>query len=186
MDGNIATLIISTHIHTHTHKTLCLGALFFWISFRKCKLSVDLCEWIGKVEGCRFDKQDFFISLEVQEMAGSSVPGSGQAVSTQLDCLRSHKYIWLCWLHDAIKAAKALKRWCLRDPRLHWSEMRLRLGGHMCALTHPPSPVLPAYTIEEEWMSAQFMFTQLKLLTDVEIETIWQMLPALYIRLFYI
>lgn len=30
-------------------------------------------------------------------------------------------------------------------------------------------------------MSAQFMFAQPKLLTDVEIETIWQTQPALYI-----
>ncbi len=97
---------------------------------------VDLCEWIGKVEGCTFDKQHFLISLGVQEMSGSSVPGSGQAVSTQLDYLRSHKYIWLCWLPDAIKAAKALERWCLRDPRLHWSKMRLRL--RRAALSSPP------------------------------------------------
>lgn len=146
MDGNIATLTISTHKHT---QNLMLGALYFYflastrISFRKCKLSVDLCEWISKVEGCTFGKLDFFISLEVQEMAGSSVLGSGQAVNTQLDCLRSHKYIWLCWLPDTIKAAKALKRWCLSDPRLHWSEMRLRLRrAHVCSntpsLSSPP------------------------------------------------
>lgn len=72
-------------------------------------------------------------------MAGSSVPGSGQAVSMQLDCLRSNKYIWLRWLPDAIKAAKALKRWCLRDPRLHWSEMRLRLcPNNTPTLSSPP------------------------------------------------
>lgn len=106
------------------------------ISFRKCKLSVDLCEWLSKIEGRTFHKQHFFISLGVQEMSVSSVTGSDQAASTQLHCLRSHKYIWLCWLPDVIKAAKALKRWCLRDPRLHWSEMRLRLCW--ATLTSPP------------------------------------------------
>lgn len=106
------------------------------ISFRKCKSFVDLWEWISTAEDCTFDKHGFFISLGVREMSGSSVPGSGQAVSAQLDCLRSHKYIWLCWLPDAIKAAKALERWCLRDPRLHWSEMRPRL--RRATLSSPP------------------------------------------------